>query len=198
MRITTLEQLKEYTTYTYYKNNDPECIKKKKVYICQPINYIGEGLKHMDIWSGYIFYKTNASSRKIGFYGFMLDIDNDPTYKKKIKNIPEYMRKISPMWYVDKTLYKTQSEENIKFLHNTNIKLKESFLTDKNKAIFTLRKEAEQYIKDIKNNIIKLPEVEHIVTMKTWYTDKEGNYIKETSVKHLPGGKTDITKEIVK
>lgn len=198
MRITTLEQLKEYTTYTYYKNNDPECIKKKKVYICQPVNYIGEGLKHMDIWSGYIFYKTNASSRKVGFYGFMLDTDNDPTYKMKTKDKPEYMRKLSPMWYINKTLYKTQSEENIKYFHDLNLKLEESFLTDKNKAVFTLKKEAEQYIKDIKDGIIKLPEVEHIVTMKTWYMDKDGNYIEETSVKHLPSGKTDVTKEIIK
>lgn len=30
MRITTLEQLKEYTTYTYYKLNKPEYTKKKK------------------------------------------------------------------------------------------------------------------------------------------------------------------------
>lgn len=196
MRITTLEQLKEYTTYTYYKNNEPEYTKKKKVYICQPVNYIEEGLKHMDIWSGYIFYKTNASSRKVGFYGFMLDTDNDPTYKKKTKDRPEYMRKLSPMWYVNKTLYKTQSEENVKLL--PDLKLEENFLTEKNKAIFTLKKDAEQYIKDIKNNVIKLPEVEHIVTMKTWYTDKDGNKIEEISVKHLPSGKTDVTREIVK
>mgnify|MGYP003398650138 CR=1 FL=1 len=30
MRITTLNQLKEYTTYTYYKLNKPEYTKKKK------------------------------------------------------------------------------------------------------------------------------------------------------------------------
>lgn len=65
MRITTLNQLKEYTTYTYYKLNKPEYTKKKKVYICQPINYIDEGCTHMDIWSGYIFYKTNAVSRNV-------------------------------------------------------------------------------------------------------------------------------------
>ena len=170
--------------------------KKKKVYICQPVNYIDEGLKHMDIWSGYIFYKTNANSRKVGFYGFMLDIDNDPTYKKKTKGQPEYMRKLSPMWYVNKTLYKTQSEENVKLF--PDLKLEENFLIEKNKAIFTLKKEAEQYIKDIKNNIIKLPEVEHIVTMKTWYKDKDGNKIEETSVKHLPSGRTDVTRKIVK
>ena len=51
---------------------------------------------------------------------------------------------------------------------------------------------------DIKNNIIKIPEVEHIVTMKTWYNDKDGNKIEETSVRHLPSGKTDIIKTIIK
>ena len=38
MRITTLNQLKEYTTYTYYKLNKPEYTKKKKVYIIDGIN----------------------------------------------------------------------------------------------------------------------------------------------------------------
>lgn len=196
MRITTLDQLKEYTTYTYFRFNEPEYTKKKKVYICQPINYIEEGLKHMDIWSGYIFFRTNAKSHKVGFYGFMLDVDNDPAYKKKIKDRPEYLRKLSPMWYVNKTLYKVQSKENVKLY--PKLKLEEDFLTEKNKAIFTTKKEAEQYIKDIQNNIIKLPEVEHIVTMKTRYKDNDGNIIEETSVKHYPSGKTDVTKEIIK
>ena len=89
MRITTLNQLKEYTTYTYYKLNKPEYTKKKKVYICQPINYIDEGCTHMDIWSGYIFYKNNAVSRNVGYYGFLLDKESDETYNNIIKKQPK-------------------------------------------------------------------------------------------------------------
>lgn len=196
MRITTLNQLKEYTTYTYYKLNKPECTKKKKVYICQPINYIDEGCTHMDIWSGYIFYKTNAVSRNVGYYGFLLDKESDETYNNIIKKQPKYLGKISPMWYVNTTLYNVQSEENCKLYKN--LKLEENLLTENNKAVFTDKHEIEQYINDIKNNIIKIPEVEHIVTMKTWYNDKDGNKIEETSVRHLPSGKTDIIKTIIK
>lgn len=196
MRITTLEQLKEYTTYTYYKLNKPAYTKKKKVYICQPINYIDEGCTHMDIWSGYIFYKTNAVSRNVGYYGFLLDKESDETYNNIIKKQPKYLCKISPMWYVNTTLYNVQSEENCKLYKN--LKLEENLLTENNKAVFTDKHEIEQYINDIKNNIIKIPEVEHIVTMKTWYNDKDGNKIEETSVRHLPSGKTDIIKTIIK
>lgn len=157
MRITTLEQLKEYTTYTYYKLNKPEYTKKKKVYICQPINYIDEGCTHMDIWSGYIFYKTNAVSRNVGYYGFLLDKESDETYNNIIKKQPKYIGKISPMWYVNTTLYNVQSEENCKLYKN--LKLEENLLTENNKAVFTDKHEIEQYINDIKNNIIKIPEV---------------------------------------
>lgn len=196
MRITTLNQLKEYTTYTYYKLNKPEYTTKKKVYICQPINYIDEGCTHMDIWSGYIFYKTNAVSRNVGYYGFLLDKESDETYNNIIKKQPKYLGKISPMWYVNTTLYNVQSEENCKLYKN--LKLEENLLTENNKAVFTDKHEIEQYIDDIRNNIIKIPEVEHIVTMKTWYNDKDGNKIEETSVRHLPSGKTDIIKTIIK
>lgn len=48
----------------------------KYVYICQPVNYIEEGLKRMDVWSGYIVYYTNASSKKVGTYGSLLNQNN--------------------------------------------------------------------------------------------------------------------------
>ena len=150
----------------------------------------------MDIWSGYIFYKTNAVSRNVGYYGFLLDKESDETYNNIIKKQPKYLGKISPMWYVNTTLYNIQSEENCKLYKN--LKLEENLLTENNKAIFTDKHEIEQYIDDIRNNIIKIPEVEHIVTMKTWYNDKDGNKIEETSVRHLPSGKTDIIKTIIK
>lgn len=181
MRITTLADIKKYTSYIVYKGNK-EKLNIQKVYICQPVNYIEEGLRYLDIWSGYIYYYTNAKSRLVGKYVFVLDKEHDETYLNKIKCNRVYF-KISP-FHVETLLANVQSDDNCKKYSNLN--KEEIYLTNDNKAVFTSKEEIEQYINDIKNNIIKLPEIEHIIRVTTIDTDSNGNQVEKTELIHLP------------
>ena len=83
MQIQTLDDIKAYTSKMEYRSG-PKKYHDKYVYICQPVNYIEEGLKRMDVWSGHIVYRTNASSKKVGTYWFVLDKKNDPLQKEHV------------------------------------------------------------------------------------------------------------------
>lgn len=180
MQIKTLDDIKAYTSKMEYRGGT-ETYHDKYVYICQPVNYIEEGLKRMDVWSGHIVYRTNASSKKVGTYWFVLDKKNDPLYKERVASNPIHI-KLSPMG-VNTLLAKIQTEENCKAF--PNLVPEELFTEEKNKAIFTTRQEAEQYIENIRKGIISIPAIEHKITVTTKKYE-DGEMVEQTETYRLP------------
>ena len=186
MQIKTLDDIKAYTSKMDYRGGT-EKYHDKYVYICQPVNYIEEGLKRMDVWSGHIVYCTNASSKKVGTYWFVLDKKNDPLYKERVASNPIHI-KLSPMW-VNPILAKVRSEENCKAYPDKFVPL-ELFTEEKNKAVFTSREEAEEYLKNIREGVISIPVIEHIVTI-TAKKYEDGKMVEQTETYRLPLKKKD-------
>ena len=92
------------------------------------------------------------------------------------------------MW-VNPILAKVQSEENCKAYPDKFVLL-ELFTEEKNKAVFTSREEAEEYLKNIREGIISIPAIEHIVTITTKKYE-DGKMIEQTETYRLPLKKKD-------
>lgn len=162
MQITTLKNLERVVHKMVYKGHSIKLHTKHTLYICQPINYKNIGLRNLDIWSGFVVYYTNARSKKVGTYKFVLDKDNDLTYQQYIKTNPLFM-KLCPFG-INTILAKVQSEENCKAFPDKLVPVK-LFTEENNKAIFDSRRAAEEYINKIKNGEIILPEVDPLAKM---------------------------------
>lgn len=94
MKLTALDDIKKYTSFIIYKKVKSNLLDNPvKVYVCKPYKAKRKVIK--EIWTGYITYVTNATSKQVGKYIFILDKENDATYNKKISESPIWV-KMSP------------------------------------------------------------------------------------------------------
>ena len=172
MRIDSLESIWNNMGYVIQKHNNYKKTKRNLrnlVYNCAPKHMKDGSIKNTFIEVGYLYLTSAVKDDSQGFIRF--DCTDHINYDKEHKIIFPTM----PAQFWDKLVGK----------HNTNIaqlyndKTKEYLHKDSNiewnivkgQALFTTRKEAEDYIKQCENGEIELPEfflkVEKVMTNPT-------------------------------
>ena len=141
MEIKTLKDIQEHVGKIYFKNTEEPGIYTKQVYMCAPRKRKDEGYNYLYVLKGTIIFRTNAESRETGGYTFFIE-NREVLPKIGAKTICT----------INTSLAFINSEERCKMFPQYQ---REELCMDY-KKVFTTLKEANNYIKDIKEGKIKL------------------------------------------
>ena len=152
MEIKTLKDIQEHVGKVYFKNTTEPGVYTKQVYMCAPRKRKEEGYNYLYVLKGKIVFRTNADSRQTGSYTFIIE-NREVLPKIGMKTICT----------INTSLAFINSEERCKMFP----KYQPEELCMEHKKVFTTLKEANEYIKNVKEgkiNIEYLP-----VTIKAYH-----------------------------
>ena len=152
MEIKTLKDIQEHVNTVYFKNTKEPGVYTKQVYMCAPRKRKDEGYNYLYVLKGKIIFRTNAESRETGGYTFFIE-NREVLPKIGAKTICG----------INTSLAFINSEERCKMFPQ----YQREELCMEHKKVFTTLKEANEYIKNVKEgkiNIEYLP-----VTVKTYH-----------------------------
>lgn len=141
MEIKTLKDIQEHVGTVYYKNTKEPGVYTKQVYMCAPRKRKDDGYNYLYVLKGKIIFRTNAESRETGSYTFFIE-------NREV--LPKIGAKA--ICTINTSLAFINSEERCKRFPQYQ---REELCMD-HKKVFTTLKEANDYIKEVKNGTIKI------------------------------------------
>lgn len=141
MEIKTLKDIQEHVSKVYFKNTEESGVYTKQVYMCAPRKRKDEGYNYLYVLKGKIIFRTNAESRETGGYTFFIE-------NREV--LPKIGAKA--ICTINTSLAFINSEERCKMFPQYQ---REELCMD-HKKVFTTLKEANDYIKEVKNGTIKI------------------------------------------
>ena len=152
MEIKTLKDIQEHVNIVYFKNTKEAGVYTKQVYMCAPRKRKDGGYNYLYVLKGKIIFRTNAESRETGGYSFFIE-NREVLPKIGAKTICG----------INTSLAFINSEERCKMFPQ----YQREELCMEHKRVFTTLKEANEYIKNVKEgkiNIEYLP-----ITVRTYH-----------------------------